>query len=140
MIEFVAGMIALRRRFTPLRSPEWLSGKTGADGQRDVIWWHPDGREMETPDWDARPGAVGMLLTRSSPEGSEKTPDESLLVLFNRNAELAAFRLPPGRWQQHGDSASDTPFAPRPRSFVCTLEGHSILLLGQENGRSGVVY
>ncbi|MDR2111816.1 MAG: glycogen debranching protein GlgX [Candidatus Accumulibacter sp.] len=127
LIEFTAGLSALRRRFAQLRRATWLTGAKGADGRRDVVWWHRDGREMEAQDWNAAPGGtLGMLLARAAPD------EPLLLALFNRNPEAAAFRLPPGRWRQCCDSAAGAPFTARAHESACTLPGPSVLLLAQD--------
>ncbi|MDR1710104.1 MAG: glycogen debranching protein GlgX, partial [Candidatus Accumulibacter sp.] len=84
LIAFTAGLTALRRRYAQLRGREWLTGAPDAAGRRDVLWWHAEGREMRGADWDASPGALGMLLT--APKGP------ALLALFNRAPASAAFR------------------------------------------------
>jgi glycogen operon protein len=123
LIEFTAGLIGLRRRFGQLRRTAWLDGAEGADGVRDVLWWHPAGREMEGWDWQERraplSGALGILL---APVAAEDVP---LLVLFNRNAVPIDFRLPKGIWRQIHERG------PAPESL--SVPGHSVLLLAQES-------
>jgi pullulanase/glycogen debranching enzyme len=46
LIDYVAGLIGLRRRFPQLRLTGWLSGAASGDEQPDVLWWHPAGRPM----------------------------------------------------------------------------------------------
>ncbi|MDR1935608.1 MAG: glycogen debranching protein GlgX [Candidatus Accumulibacter sp.] len=130
LIEFTAGVIALRRKFAPLRRVAWLTGARDAEGRRDVVWWHPDGREMEAPDWNAsQGGTLGMLLARAA---ADEAP---LLALFNRNPEPAAFRLPPGVWRQCCNSGADAPFAARNCESVYSLPGQSVALLVSEDRR-----
>ena len=59
-------------------------------GVRDVVWLHPDGREMNDGDWN-RAGAsvLGMQL---------RTADDEVLVWFNRHAEAVTAMLPAGDW------------------------------------------
>ncbi|MDR0577459.1 MAG: glycogen debranching protein GlgX [Candidatus Accumulibacter sp.] len=132
LIEFTAGLIALRRRFAQLRRAQWLTGAKDADGRRDVLWWHPDGREMETRDWQASPGgALGVLLNPVAADDAPDAPREpALLALFNRNAEPVAFNLPPGQWRPlcGNTGAMDET---SPRDAVRALPGHSVLLLAQ---------
>jgi glycogen operon protein len=140
LIEFTAGLIGLRRRFGQLRREKWLTGARGADGARDVVWWHPAGREMETmdwADWGASPGGtLGMLLSPVAADdepGRPKCP--ALLALFNRNAAPVVFRLPPGRWRQLCDTGDDAPFKARTHASLCPLAGHCVLLLAEEGER-----
>jgi glycogen operon protein len=138
LIEYTAGLIALRRRFGQLRNARWLTGAEGADGKRDVIWRHPDGREMKGQDWNASEGALGMLLSdaanETAPDDEPGKPNEAaLLVLFNRNAASVVFHLPQGLWRQLCCSNDEAPFKARTHDAVCPLAGHSVLLLVQEN-------
>jgi pullulanase/glycogen debranching enzyme len=83
---------------------------------------------MRGADWDASPGALGMLLT--APKGP------ALLALFNRAPASAAFRLPPGSWRQVCDTAAQTPFAEQPRDSTCPVAGRSVVMLvGEERGK-----
>jgi glycogen operon protein len=124
---FTAGLISLRRQLGQFRRTAWLTGSADADGRRDVVWWHPDGREMQGEDWHAAPGGtLGMLLAPAAPD------EPALLALFNRHANPAAFRLPPGVWRQLCDSGDDTPFAARTQDSACSLAGRSVLLLAQD--------
>ncbi|MDR2787496.1 MAG: glycogen debranching protein GlgX, partial [Candidatus Accumulibacter sp.] len=134
LIEFTAGLIGLRRRFGQLRRAAWLSGAEGADGRRDVLWWHPDGREMTAEDWNASPGGtLGMLLAPTVPEDAPGRPEESpLLALFNRNDEPARFHLPGGAWRLLCDSSADGPVAAWAREGSVALPGRGVLLLAQE--------
>ncbi|GHU26230.1 glycogen operon protein GlgX homolog [Betaproteobacteria bacterium] len=150
LIEFTAGLIALRRRFGQLHRAQWFTGDEGADGKRDVLWWHPNGHEMKEQDWHASSeGALGMLLEQAAPDDgpgrqpdksnkSNKLNDSALLVLFNRNAASIVFHLPPGVWRQLCCSNDEAPFKAKTydtRDSVCFLAGHSVLLLTQEDPR-----
>lgn len=82
LLDFTAGLIDLRRRFPQLRRIDWLTGNFNAQGQRDITWWHPDGREMSVNDWNlGQPGALGFTL--SAPENMANS--QTLLVLINRD-------------------------------------------------------
>jgi glycogen operon protein len=145
LIEYTAGLIALRRRFGQLRRVEWFTGDEDADGKRDVLWWHPNGHEMKEQDWHASSeGALGMLLEQTaSDDGPDHPPnksndsngsnDSALLILFNRNAASVVFHLPPGFWRQLCCSNDEAPFKVRTHDSVCLLAGHSVLLLIQED-------
>jgi glycogen operon protein len=128
-IAFTAGLVALRRRFPQLRRSAWLSGQTNELGQRDVIWWHADGREMTGDDWHGpRQGTLGFLL---APTDGAANPPQTLLVLINREPETQSFVLPPGIWQQLCDSSADAPFAPLPRQDSSPVAARSVQLLAQ---------
>ena len=128
LIEFTAGLIGLRQRFPQLRRTAWLCGERNANGQRDIVWWHANGREMNDSDWHTPlRGALAFLLAPEAPPADSPT----LLVLINRDADAQNFRLPPGSWQQLCDSASDSPFAPQPCQDSSTLAARSVKLLAQ---------
>ena len=128
LIDFTAGLISLRQRFPQLRRTAWLSGERNANGQRDVVWWHPGGREMNDGDWHTpHRGALGFLLAPECPADNAPT----LLVLINRDADAQTFRLPPGTWQLLCDSSSDVPFAELPRLDSSSVAARSVQLLGQ---------
>lgn len=129
LIDFTAGLIGLRRRYPQLRRRTWLSGETNDQGQRDIVWWHPDGREMSNNDWNApHRGALSFVLAPDDPRAADS---ETLLVLINRDAEEHIFHLPPGPWRQIFDSSSDAPFALALRQIASTVAARSIRLLAQ---------
>ena len=132
LIDYTAGLIRLRQRFAQLRRSAWLTGEANAVGQRDVVWWHPDGREMSGNDWHSpAQGALGFILAAEDSDCADKNP-QTLLVLINRDAAVLTFRLPPGVWQQHCDSSVDTPFACLQRQGSSTLTARSVQLLSQD--------
>ncbi len=129
LIDFTAGLIDLRRRFAQLRRGAWLTGETDESGQRDILWWHPEGREMSWNDWHSpHQRALGFILAS---EDTETTP-QSLLVLINRDADALRFHLPTGPWRQLCDSSADTPFAPLARQGTSSMTARSVQLLSQE--------
>ena len=133
LIDFTAGLISLRKRFSQLRRRAWLTGQTNERGQRDIVWWHPGGREMTDNDWHSPPrGALGLVL---APEdtGSSDTNSETLLVLINRDSDAQTFHLPQGSWRQICDSSSETPFASLlPRQDSSIVPARSVQLLSQD--------
>ena len=127
MIEFTAGLIALRQRFPQLRRRHWLTGEPNAEGQRDIIWWHPDGREMQGADWDvAQHGMLGLVLA------AEDNIAPCLLVLINRHDDAQSFRLPPGVWQQLCDSGEEAAFTAELRQGISLVAARGVQLLSQE--------
>ena len=128
LIDFTAGLISLRRRFAPLRRAAWLSGQPDSSGQRDVIWWHSEGREMGSDDWAAPSGTLAFILAGAT--ASETAAEEhDVLVLINRDPVAKCFRLPPGVWHQLCESSSDTPFAPVKRHESSLVAARSVQLL-----------
>ncbi len=136
---FTAGLIALRRRFPQLASRRWLSGEALQSGVRDVVWWHPAGREMRGEDWQAAHAhGLGFLLASEdkaaagmlAAAAAARAP--ALLVLFNRGADALAFTLPPGRWLQLCDSSAPAPFARLARETQISVAALSVHLLSDE--------
>ena len=126
---FTAALIRLRRRFAQLRSEAWLTGETDAQGRRDVVWWHTQGREMSGDDWHiAHNTAFGMWLAPAADDADAP----ALLVLFNRHAEARDFLLPPGHWRLICDSSAVTADAAPPCREHRPVAAHSVQFLAQE--------
>ncbi len=124
LIDFVAGLIGLRRRFPQLRQRRWLTGKATDDQQPDVIWWHPAGRPMHVADWHSKKlGVFGMQLAAGTPDNS------SLLCLINRDDIPVPFLLPAGDWWQVCDSSAEAAFAACRREHTAPVAAHSVLIL-----------
>jgi glycogen operon protein len=85
LVDFVASLREFRMVHPALTSDVFLTGKA-ADGLRDVVWLHPEGREMSVGDWEvADAGVLGMWLG---------TGDSEVMVWFNRTKESATAALP----------------------------------------------
>ncbi|TLD45171.1 MAG: Glycogen operon protein GlgX [Accumulibacter sp.] len=131
LIDFVAGLIALRRRFPQLRQTRWLTGEPQrADACPDVLWWHPAGRAMRVGDWQSRKlGAFGLHLTASTAAGDRDAAQPDLLCLINRDDIPVSFLLPPGSWQQVCDSSADEAFASCQRERATPVAARSVQIL-----------
>ena len=89
LVDFVAALNDFRRTHAALTHDHFLTGQT-KNGIRDVMWLHPEGREMSDADWnDAGASVLGMRL---------QTDKEDLIVWFNRRVEPVLARLPEGYW------------------------------------------
>jgi glycogen operon protein len=89
LVDFVAAMMTFRKSHAVLTHDHFLSG-LDRNGVRDVVWLHPDGREMNEGDWGYSGASVlGMHLRYKSDE---------VLVWFNRRTEPVVARLPEGDW------------------------------------------
>jgi len=131
LIDFVAALIALRRRFPQLRQTRWLTGEPQrADACPDVLWWHPAGRAMRVGDWQSRKlGAFGLHLTASTSAGDRDAAQPDLLCLINRDDIPVSFLLPPGSWQQVCDSSADEAFASCQRERATPVAARSVQIL-----------
>lgn len=96
-LNFVKELIAFRKAHPIFRRSNFLTG--GGETWRDVVWIHPDGREMQHDDWhDSNLRALGMMLTadlsgsESGAEGDVVYP-ERYLVLFH-GKRTTRFTLP----------------------------------------------
>lgn len=96
LVDFVAALQRFRRAHPALTHEHFLTGQADKNNIRDVVWLHPDGREMTNDDWQQSDASVlGMHLT---------TKDDEVLVWFNRHAALVVARLPQGNWSIGVDS------------------------------------
>jgi len=128
LIDFVAGLIDLRRKFPQLRRQRWLTGLPNRPGgPPDVVWWHPAGRAMAVGDWQTRNlSAFGVQLAPETSQG------RVVLCLINRGDIPVPFLLPEGIWQQRCDSSADKPFASGRRQKSSPVAARSVQILCRE--------
>jgi len=85
LVDYVAALQRFRKSHPALLSDRFLTGEDKG-GVRDVVWLHPDGREMTGGDWnDGAASVLGMQLD---------IDDDEVLVWFNRRAEAVTAKLP----------------------------------------------
>ena len=90
LVDFVAAVNSFRKAHTALTHDHFLTGQD-KNGVRDVVWLHPDGREMNEGDWrDNSASVLGMHL---------RNKDDEVLVWFNRRNEPVIAHLPEGQWR-----------------------------------------
>lgn len=119
LVDFVAALNAFRKQHLAITHDHFLSGQE-RNGMRDVVWLHPDNREMHEGDWnDAGASVLGMHLRHK---------DDEVLVWFNRRIEPVVAYLPEGEWTVglQSDDAVDVPVSDRtvvlpPRSVVALI-------------------
>lgn len=126
-LDFVRGLLALRREEPALRHDRWWAAAPDADGRGHVAWWRPDGGPMGVDDWheSASPAFVGELHPPAD-AGARR-----LCVVFHPGAEPLDVTLPPGRWQLRLDSALElTPGTrPPPDAPALRVPARSLVLL-----------
>ncbi|MBA3520567.1 MAG: glycogen debranching protein GlgX [Rhizobiales bacterium] len=132
-LTFVRGLIGLRREIPILRSNMFLHGQaTGPNRSRNVIWYRPDGREMDAAAW-TDPGAKVIGLLRAD-------ATTRILMLTNSHPDPIVFRLPghavASTWRVRVDTACGQIEPPDWRvgaGAAINLEGRSLLLLSGED-------
>jgi glycogen operon protein len=124
LVDFVASLHRFRKAHPALTHDHFLTGHE-RHGIRDVVWLHPDGREMSEHDWSQSAASVlGMHL---------RTTADQVLVWFNRRTEQAQAELPEGGWRvgfesdgdEHPVRIEDGTALLQPRSVVVLMPGAS---------------
>ncbi len=96
--------LRLRREHPALRQRHWFEGRPTIDGgPKDLVWLHPDGREMAGDDWaDDALSVVGMLVTgdplRSPGPRGEQQWDSSFLLWLNAEPDPIEVTTPEPGW------------------------------------------
>jgi glycogen debranching enzyme GlgX len=110
--------LRLRRDHPALRQRHWFEGRpTIKGGPKDLVWLHPDGREMAGADWhDASLRVVGMFVSgdplRSPGPRGEQLHDRSFMIWLNSSADPVRITLPENDWVHAGEVVLST--APEP--------------------------
>ena len=111
LIDHVARLIALRRRWQPL-GPRWYGGS------HDLAWFDADGAPLDEAAWhDAERRTLAARI-------------DLLLLLFNGEARARSFALPSGRWQVLHDSAVDGPPAFAAGEYA--VGAHAVVMLRRD--------
>jgi glycogen operon protein len=104
LVDFTAAAHRFRKDHAALTHDHFLTGQV-KHGIRDVVWLHPDGREMSEGDWNDAGGSVlGMHLTHA---------EDEVIVWFNRRIDSVRAKLPAGSWAVGfaSDDPVDSPIA-----------------------------
>ena len=112
--EITKTALRLRRDHPALRQRHWFEGRpTIKGGIKDLVWVHPEGREMSTADWnDDSCRTVGMFLNGAplrhpGPRG-EQIRDKSFMIWLNAGADDVKLALPDNQWVHHGEVVLST--------------------------------
>ncbi len=110
LVDFAADTIALRRAEPALRHDVWFRGDAATNGERGIVWFSPNGREMTVDDWHdgARHAFACVVNLHGDPtyEGQVAAERTSpVAVLFNAELEPTAFVVPGGPWTLRLDSS-----------------------------------
>jgi isoamylase len=121
LLNFTTKLIRLRLSQPTLRRRRYFQDR-GIRGSKDLVWFAPDGREMNDESWNADfVRSLGMLLSGSAidelNERGEPILGDTLLVLLNAHSDRVPFTLPQSapehRWQRVFDT-----FDPHARSAI----------------------
>jgi glycogen operon protein len=149
LLEFTRSLVKLRNNHPVLRRRRFFHGDTGVDGLGDLVWFTPNGTEMQNGDWqrdDARAMAVflnGDAISEPDPRG-EPVVDDSFMVLLNGNFEPVDFLLPPEEYGEAWTVVVDTttttgagPEEPHPAGSTVQLEARSTVILTRPRQAAG---
>ena len=109
LYEFTRRLIRLRQDHPVFRRRRWFQGRPiRGSGERDLVWFKPDGEEMSEEDWAngfAKSLALylnGEGIAHAGPRG-ERVRDDSFYLVCNAHWEPIEFVLPAPplaeRWQ-----------------------------------------
>lgn len=127
LLDFVRGLIAVRRQIPALRQPRFLHGEPADDGVlKDVTWVSPHGDEVVQEQWnDPAFRAFGMLLGGTPPT----------LVILNPTEVAIEWTLPTTvqsrAWRVRVDSGAGYADAASPRltTAIVNVEQRSVVVL-----------
>jgi glycogen operon protein len=89
LVDYVSALHAFRSAHGAITHDRFLTSRE-KHGVRDVVWLHPEGREMTPEDWNDSDAAVlGMHLNIAGDE---------VLVWCNRHTGVIDAQLPQGEW------------------------------------------
>lgn len=136
-LDFVSMIAGLKHRHPVLHRPKFFQGRPirGLD-VKDITWLEPSGAEMTDEGWNAGfVRAIGVRLAGDAidevGEQGQRLVGDSLLLLFNADANELAFVLPSHDAEEHWTLVFDTA-APAPERVDFTrtepypLQGRSV--------------
>ncbi|GLW95775.1 glycogen debranching protein GlgX [Actinokineospora globicatena] len=128
LIDFTAGVVALRARHPVFRRRRFFAGRPirRGDELRDIAWFTPGGQEMSHEDWES--GFGRCIVTFLNGEGipdldarGERVTDDSFLLCFNAHHEDISAIVPDGdygaEWEVVLDTATGEVSAPQPAKY-----------------------
>jgi len=120
LVDYVAALQKFRKAHPALTHDRFLGGQDRG-GVRDVVWLHPDGRQMTEADW--REGAASVLGMHLDIGGDE------VIVWFNRRAEEVRAGLPEHEQGWSVALVSDDKAEVAPEDGAVVLPPRSVLVL-----------
>jgi hypothetical protein len=142
LLEFTRALIVIRHAHQVLRRRRYFDGH-GHNGDKDVVWYDPRGREMSPAAWSEDTSVVGMRISATVVDERTGLTDphehDVLVALFNAGPIEIGFVLPKaeGTWVALFDTSDETSQAAlAPRQFVggdrYLLQPRSVVLLRAE--------
>ncbi|MBN8489691.1 MAG: glycogen debranching enzyme GlgX, partial [Burkholderiales bacterium] len=128
LTQYVADLVALRRSEPALHHDRWFQHAPAAAGERSLMWFTPNGQEMQVADWhDSHSHAFACKIL----PGADAPPEERRLMLaFNPDILPTRFSLPPGRWQVALDSSGELLRGLEPaRGAPLMVPAHALVVL-----------
>ena len=143
LIEFTAAISRLRKEHPVFRRARFFDGRPQRSEEGaprpDIVWFKPDGTEMQPEDWDSGFGkAVGVYLNgeglRDRDARGERVLDVDFLLYFSAADSAVRCRLPAktygGGWDVVVDtSARNTDRGPLRAGNLLTLDPRSLVVL-----------
>ncbi len=142
LLEFSRSLIVVRHAHQVLRRRRYFDGH-GHNGDKDVVWYDPRGREMSPAAWGEDTSVVGMRISATIVDERTGLTDphehDVLVALFNADLLEVGFVLPKaeGTWVVLFDTNDETSQAAlAPRQFAggdrYPLHPRSVVLLRAE--------
>jgi len=133
--DFVAGLLALRKKHPALRHPHWFRGQPLHERRHlyragsDIAWRKPDGFPLLDEDWED-PWQLGLACVIEVGEGRHPAA-ERVVLLFNPDTQPLSFVLPPGAWHVALNSASGRFHLEETLFEACVADASAVIMLVQ---------
>jgi glycogen operon protein len=141
LLAFVQRLVAFRRQHPVFRQRHWFRGRPiRGIGLSDIVWFSPDGDEMDERDWHNGQTALAVFLNGMGIQGQDaegrRVTDASFYVVLNAGPEPVTFTLPTSDWLAHWEKVLDTSQVELPDPGQLTEAGDDVAV----PARSVVVY
>ena len=116
LLAYTSAAIDLRRQHPVFRRRRFFAGDAEHGGKSelgDILWWRPDGHEMDEADWNSGFAQCLMVFLNGDaiPEldaTGRRISDDHFLLLFNAWSEPISFTLPPAAFGNNWTIRLDT--------------------------------
>jgi glycogen operon protein len=138
LIELVARLASLRKRYPAFRYPRWFEGHPFHEPGHpyicggDIAWLRPDGLAMSDQDWDD-PWSRSFSYVIEVCEGEGNATERVMVMLHAADSPLA-FTLPQGQWRLALDTSqakAGEPTEPAEMTGMYEMHGPAIAVLVQ---------